>query len=99
MPSVTLEVGALVIVLVERDAQPVVVEVDRPVQVLDLRKISSIPTNPMAYLLLPFRTVISLSFFIDSCRGRSGWLTLSHGPPLFLPPPSQLIFASMNSEA
>src|SRR2546422_9758459 len=35
MPSVTLEVSALVIVLVERDAQPVVVEVDRPVEVLD----------------------------------------------------------------
>jgi len=32
-----------------------------------LRKISSIPTNPMAYLLLQCRTVISLSFFIDSC--------------------------------
>src|SRR5947209_14316046 len=38
MPSVTLEVGALVIVLVERDAQPVVVEVDRPVQVLDFEE-------------------------------------------------------------
>src|SRR5436309_14787620 len=38
MPSVTLEVSALVIVLVERDAQPVVVEVDRPVQVLDFEE-------------------------------------------------------------
>src|SRR5215468_6101306 len=38
MPSVTLEVGALVIVLVEWDAQLVVVEVDRPVEVLDLEE-------------------------------------------------------------
>src|SRR5215475_14763890 len=38
MPSIALEVGALVIVLVEWDAQPVVVEVDRPVQVLDFEE-------------------------------------------------------------
>ena len=74
MPSVTLEVGAFVIVLVEWDAQPVVVEVDRPVQVLDFEEdffdTSSIPTNPMAYLLVQSRAVSSSSFFINSCLCR-----------------------------
>src|SRR5437867_4399434 len=63
MPSVTLEVGALVIVLVEWDAQPVVVEVDRPVQVLDFEE-DLFDTNESHGLpLLQCRTVISSSYF------------------------------------
>ena len=38
MPAVTLEIGALTIVLVERDPQLAMVEVDGPVQVLHLEK-------------------------------------------------------------
>src|SRR5262245_58450037 len=38
VPSVTLEIGALMIVLVERDSELAVIEVDGPVQVLHLEE-------------------------------------------------------------
>src|SRR4029453_159612 len=86
MPPVTLEVGALVIVLVEWDAQSVVVEVDRPVQVLDFeedlfdtKESHGLPPPSVqnGELLKLLHRLMPLSFW---------WLALSLGPPVFPPP-------------
>jgi hypothetical protein len=55
MPSVTLEIGALVIALVERDAQIAVVEGERPVQVLDFEEDLFDTNEP--HVLLPSVTI------------------------------------------
>src|SRR4029434_10898387 len=81
MPSVTLEVGALVIVLVERDAQPVVVKVDRPAQVLDFEE-DLFDTNESHGLPPPSvqngELLELLHRLMPFCR--AGWPALSHGP-------------------
>jgi hypothetical protein len=50
MPSVAREIGAFVVALVERDVQLVVVEVDRPFQVLDFEEDLFDTNEPHPYL-------------------------------------------------
>src|SRR4029453_1307989 len=86
MPSVTLEVGALVIVFVEWDAQRVVVKVDRPVQVLDFEE-DLFDTNESHGLPPPSVQNGELLKLLHRLMPLSFWgLALSLGPPVFPPP-------------